>query len=251
MTDDFYAVLGISSTATPEEIKSAYRRKALQCHPDRGGSHIQMVQVNLAYEILSDLDRRRTYDAARSSTSGTSTQEAASRDAHAARANAENYPKRWSDFEVWLSHLTGDFAKANHGSRVDGFYGFRYPTVTNSVSGWIFIGFGIAVVEIIGVALFSSSKPPMNWVLFTKLIFFLGLGGAWIGAGVHRAIGKSIRTVNGQTQSADERTSNPEPHAKDHVVKCEKCGQKLRLPVSQGDVTVTCPSCRNQFSTQT
>lgn len=45
-------VLGLNDPVTPDEIRAAYRRAALQHHPDRGGKEETMVQVNLAYEAL-------------------------------------------------------------------------------------------------------------------------------------------------------------------------------------------------------
>ncbi|MDE3046015.1 MAG: molecular chaperone DnaJ [Verrucomicrobiota bacterium] len=63
---DYYATLGISKGATPEEIKKAYRKKALECHPDRNPgdpkAEAQFKQVSEAYEVLSDESRRRVYD---------------------------------------------------------------------------------------------------------------------------------------------------------------------------------------------
>lgn len=65
VTTDWYAILGIKSTATEEEIKKAYRKKALQYHPDKNSSTTAeevFKEINKAYEILGDTDKRRTYD---------------------------------------------------------------------------------------------------------------------------------------------------------------------------------------------
>lgn len=63
---DYYATLGITREATPEEIKKAYRKRALECHPDRNPNdpkaEAQFKQVSEAYEVLSDENRRRIYD---------------------------------------------------------------------------------------------------------------------------------------------------------------------------------------------
>lgn len=66
MTKDFYATLGVARDATPEQIKKAYRKKALECHPDRNQDNpqaeAQFKLVSEAYEALSDENRRRVYD---------------------------------------------------------------------------------------------------------------------------------------------------------------------------------------------
>lgn len=66
---DPYDVLGISNKATAEEIKRAYRRKALVTHPDKAKTetertafHLQFQQVAFAYSVLSDEKRRKRYD---------------------------------------------------------------------------------------------------------------------------------------------------------------------------------------------
>ena len=62
MADDLYAVLGVASTASPEEIKKAYRRRARECHPDAGGDEEEFKRVTHAHQILSDPERRARYD---------------------------------------------------------------------------------------------------------------------------------------------------------------------------------------------
>lgn len=63
---DFYATLGVTREATPEEVKKAYRKKALECHPDRNQNDPKAAEtfkrVSEAYEVLSDANKRRLYD---------------------------------------------------------------------------------------------------------------------------------------------------------------------------------------------
>jgi curved DNA-binding protein len=63
---DYYATLGVSKTATPEEIKLAYRKVARKCHPDLNPgdktAEAKFKDLNEANEVLSDLDKREKYD---------------------------------------------------------------------------------------------------------------------------------------------------------------------------------------------
>lgn len=64
-SEDYYKVLGVSKSATAEEIKKAYRKLALQYHPDRNKTKEaadKFKEVNRAYEVLSDSQKRQTYD---------------------------------------------------------------------------------------------------------------------------------------------------------------------------------------------
>ena len=63
MAKDYYEVLGVSKSATQDEIKKAYRKLALQHHPDRhGGDDGKFKQINEAYQVLSDPQKRNQYD---------------------------------------------------------------------------------------------------------------------------------------------------------------------------------------------
>lgn len=67
MRQDHYQVLGINKNATSEEIKKAYREKAMQWHPDKNPGNAvaeeRFKEAALAYEVLSDSNRKSKYDA--------------------------------------------------------------------------------------------------------------------------------------------------------------------------------------------
>ncbi|KAJ2989359.1 hypothetical protein NUW54_g8810 [Trametes sanguinea] len=71
-TTNFYEVLGVKQDATQEEVRKAYRRRALQTHPDRLPQDVSQADkkkaeeqfrlVNNAYEVLNNEESRKLYD---------------------------------------------------------------------------------------------------------------------------------------------------------------------------------------------
>lgn len=63
---DYYKTLGVPKTATPEEIKKAYKKLAMEHHPDRGGDTAKFAEINEAYEVLKNPQKRTEYDTPKS-----------------------------------------------------------------------------------------------------------------------------------------------------------------------------------------
>jgi len=60
---DYYEVLGVAKGASADEIKKAFRRAAVQHHPDKeGGSEEKFKEINEAYDVLKDAQKRQRYD---------------------------------------------------------------------------------------------------------------------------------------------------------------------------------------------
>lgn len=62
---NLYGVLGVAPSSSAQELRSAYRKLARICHPDRGGEEERFKEIAAAYAVLSDPERRVAYDAQR------------------------------------------------------------------------------------------------------------------------------------------------------------------------------------------
>ncbi len=59
---DYYEVLGVAKTASQDEIKKAFHKLAHKYHPDKGGDEKKFKEINEAYQVLSDQNKRAQYD---------------------------------------------------------------------------------------------------------------------------------------------------------------------------------------------
>lgn len=59
---DYYSLLELARSASPDQIKKAYRSMAMKHHPDRGGDEAKFKQISEAYEVLSNPDKKQMFD---------------------------------------------------------------------------------------------------------------------------------------------------------------------------------------------
>lgn len=62
MSKDYYSILGVEKSASGDDIKRAYRKMAHQHHPDKGGDQEKFKEINEAYQVLSNPEKRQQYD---------------------------------------------------------------------------------------------------------------------------------------------------------------------------------------------
>ena len=59
---DYYSILGVDKNADDQTIKKAYKRLAMQHHPDKGGDENKFKEINEAYATLSNPQKKAQYD---------------------------------------------------------------------------------------------------------------------------------------------------------------------------------------------
>lgn len=62
MAKDYYDILGVSKNSSQDDIKKAFRKLAHKYHPDKGGNKEKFQEINEAYQVLSDPQKRSQYD---------------------------------------------------------------------------------------------------------------------------------------------------------------------------------------------
>ena len=278
---NYYQTLETEPDAAFAEIKAAYRKKALLFHPDRGGSHAQMVRINEAWEVLSNPELRSQYDESLKNGDINGDQFAG------ARSRSQNYARDWKSFDSWLSSIERDFASAKFGSRK--VFGMEMPTASGSISAWVFLITGGLIGLLFWTAIFvlvfvppkKEAKPQTGRFrfppsvsrtessfnpLYTRIVMLTCVasvaGGAWCGRWTHQKFGSSISNwlpksspfpfFRSATATIEDRQMNPTGHQRDQddsskTCHCPNCQQKIRVPDLNKRLQLQCPKCQKQF----
>jgi curved DNA-binding protein len=112
---DYYEILGVSKTASPEEIKRAYRKLARKYHPDLNPgdktAETRFKEINEAHEVLSDPDKRQKYDQF-----GQYWQQAAAGGVPGTGVGGADFGQ-YGSFEDFINELLGRFGSSGGGTR--------------------------------------------------------------------------------------------------------------------------------------
>lgn len=136
--EDYYETLGVSKTATQDEIKSAYRKLAMKYHPDKNPGNKEAEEkfkkISVAYDVLGDEAKRQSYDANGFYGEQTSNQ------------NSSYYGNTYQDpFWQWANYSNQNNGTSNH---------YYYDNQQNENYGWNY-----------------SYKRPQKKASFSNLIF--------------------------------------------------------------------------------
>lgn len=115
---DYYEVLGVGKNASADEIKKAFRKHAIEHHPDRGGDEAKFKEVNEAYEVLKDDKKRQRYD--QFGHAGVGTSAASDGNPFAGFGGQQNVNFDFGDLglgDIFNSFFGGGAARSNHARR--------------------------------------------------------------------------------------------------------------------------------------
>ena len=140
--DTYYDILGLSTGATPDDVKASYRRLILRVHPDVKGPAALFRQVQEAYEVLSDPARRASYDRSLRLQGWAVRSPLDARDRWSPPANPTAGPR-----DAGAARSVGRPKTRGLGGRRFSSLLSRYPAATVGMTGAILLVFGAALTE--------------------------------------------------------------------------------------------------------
>ena len=165
MSNTYYDILGLKATATQDEIKRAYRKKAMESHPDVNpspGASDAFVQVNEAYAILSDSTKRKVYNQ--------KLKDQAARSAGQAYAQATPSAQAARDqaYQTWVQQARTQ-AKADASKNYQDFKNSRFEKTEASV--FLYLQFLIVGVFMIIASLILMAPFAAMFYIDWKMVF--------------------------------------------------------------------------------
>jgi uncharacterized membrane protein (Fun14 family) len=162
---DYYQILGVTSSATAAEIKSAYHQSAKRAHPDAGGNAEAMQRVNEAYATLSNPLERRDYDRDR---------------AVAAMPHQQSQPAPAARRHTSVRHQPADYgaeaaaraAAAEEAAQRD--HDYRQAFSIARSSAWRMLGYNVSAGVVLGFAapyLARNAIDPVSKIIFALIAF--------------------------------------------------------------------------------
>ncbi len=191
-----YKTLGLRSFATENEIKKAYRTLAKKYHPDVNSdpqAHSRFLQVQQAYEVLSDHSRRRTFDELLQQHSGTAQsqfarQESGSRPFSRStfdESSRQHFAKQESGSRPFGSPEASASANTNRPGQADA---YQQPGISSKesisarlVASFFFSAVGVMLI-LAGIGKLVSGGSSLSAIASATAFFLLGLG--CVGGGV-------------------------------------------------------------------
>jgi curved DNA-binding protein CbpA len=191
MEHDYYQVLGVDPSADLDWIKTAYRHKASQCHPDRGGSHARMKLVNQAWEALSNPEVRLRYDQERANANRPIVEPTPAPRTQAPSPASIN-PKGWGILEPLRIAIARDFAQANFRPGLRKWIG--WSMFGDSLSGMALPSIG-TLIGGLAVAKLLSLDPTWFSVRPFSAMAFMGAGtliGGELAVKLHKQLARGV-----------------------------------------------------------
>jgi curved DNA-binding protein CbpA len=191
MDHDYYQVLGVDPSADLDWIKTAYRHKASQCHPDRGGTHARMKLVNQAWEALSNPEVRLRYDQERAEADRPIVAPTVA-ERRQAPAPPSIDPHGWGMFEPLRLVIAQDFARAQFRPGLRKWMG--WSMFGDSVSGMALPSIGALIGGLTAANLLSIDPTWFSARPFTAMAL-MGAGtlfGGELAVGIHQRLARSV-----------------------------------------------------------